>query len=158
MRSKWLQVRSEGRILPIEPPPGALVHRSWDLGVGHSTSVWFFAVVGPQVYILDHYAARGVGLEHYCDVIEKLYAERGWQHGTDFVPHDARVKEWTVGRTRVETMQTDGPVADAGAGCLGGRRHQRGAPDVAAVRVSPALRNLGHQRHRRARDVSQGVG
>ena len=26
------QVRSEGRILPIEPPPGALVHRSWDLG------------------------------------------------------------------------------------------------------------------------------
>ena len=102
------QVRSEGRILPIEPPPGALVHRSWDLGIGHSTSVWFFCVVGPQVYILDHYAARGVGLEHYCDVIEKLYAERGWQHGTDFVPHDIRVKEWIVGRTRVESMRMMG--------------------------------------------------
>ena len=102
------QVRSEGRILPIEPPPGALVHRSWDLGVGHSTSIWFFCVVGPQVYVLDHYAASGVGLEHYRDVIEQLYAERGWQHGTDFVPHDARVHEFGTGRTRVETMQRMG--------------------------------------------------
>ena len=99
------QVRSEGRILSIEPPNGALVHRSWDLGVGHSTSIWMFSVVGSQVYILDHYAASGVGLEHYRDVIERLYAERGWQHGTDFVPHDAKVKELGSGRTRVETMQ-----------------------------------------------------
>jgi hypothetical protein len=28
--------------------------------------------------------------------------------GTDFVPHDARVKEWGTGRTRVETMLTLG--------------------------------------------------
>ena len=38
-------------------------------------------------------------------MIEKLYIERGWQHGTDFVPHDAKVKEFGSGRTRVETMQ-----------------------------------------------------
>ena len=58
--------------------------------------------------MLDHYAASGVGLEHYRDVIERLYAERGWQHGTDFVPHDARVHEFGTGRTRVETMQRMG--------------------------------------------------
>ena len=28
--------------------------------------------------------------------------------GTDFVPHDAKVKEWGSGKTRVETMQTLG--------------------------------------------------
>jgi phage terminase large subunit len=98
-------VRSEGRVVPIEPPPGTPVSRAWDLGVGHSTSIWMFAPVGSQLYILDHYVASGVGLDHYADYLERLYAERGWTHGTDYVPHDAKVREFGSGRTRVETMQ-----------------------------------------------------
>jgi hypothetical protein len=100
------QVRSEGRITDqVVPPPGTPVNRSWDLGVGHSTSIWMFAAVGSQVYVFDHYVASGVGLEHYRDVLERLYAERGWTHGVDYVPHDARVTELGTGRTRVETMR-----------------------------------------------------
>src|SRR5690606_17180673 len=42
--------------------------------------------------------------------------ERGWNRdkdgnplpAIDFVPHDARVREWGTGRTRVETMQAHG--------------------------------------------------
>jgi len=101
-------VRDEGRVLEIEPPPGIPVNRAWDLGVGHSTSIWFFAVVGPQVHVYDHYVASGVGLEHYRDYIKQLYRERGWTHGIDFVPHDAVVKELGTGRTRVETMKALG--------------------------------------------------
>jgi len=99
------ELRKEGRVLPIEPPPGVPVSRAWDLGVGHSTAIWFFAVVGPQVHVYDCYVASGVGLEHYRDHIDKLYRERGWTHGVDWVPHDARVKELGTGRTRVETMK-----------------------------------------------------
>jgi hypothetical protein len=54
--------------------------------------------------ILWHYAASGVGLEHYRDVIEDNERKMGWQHGSDYVPHDAKVREWGTGRTRVETM------------------------------------------------------
>jgi hypothetical protein len=36
--------------------------------------------------------------------LEKRHEERGWIHGNDYVPHDAKVKEWGSGRTRVETM------------------------------------------------------
>jgi hypothetical protein len=97
-------VRSEGRVTPIEPPAGTPVSRAWDLGVGHSTSIWFFCVVGSQLYILDHYVGSGVGFEHYAEHIERLYTKRGWTHGTDFVPHDAKVREMGTGRTRVETM------------------------------------------------------
>jgi hypothetical protein len=98
-------VREEGRIADIDVPPGVPVNRSWDLGVGHSTSIWMFASVGAQVYVLDHYSASGVGFEHYRDYLEQVYAERGWTHGIDWVPHDARVKEIGTGRTRVETMR-----------------------------------------------------
>jgi phage terminase large subunit len=101
-------VRKEGRILEIEAVAGLPVHRAWDLGIGDDTSIWWFQVVGTQVYILDHYAASGVGLEHYRDVVERRGNEHGWKHGTDFVPHDAKVKELGTGRTRVETMQALG--------------------------------------------------
>jgi hypothetical protein len=54
--------------------------------------------------ILDVMAASGHGVEHFRDEINKRHAERGWIHGDDYVPHDAKVKEWGSGRTRVETM------------------------------------------------------
>jgi hypothetical protein len=103
------RVRNEERISDtLDVPAGTLVHHAWDLGVSDDTSIWFFASVGAQVYVLDHYAASGVGLEHYVDIIEERHRQYGWRRGTDYVPHDARIKEWGSGRTRVETMQSMG--------------------------------------------------
>lgn len=101
-------VRSEGRIdATLEAVKGP-VHRAWDLGVRDDTSIWFWQVVGGQVYVLDCYSASGVGLDHYASEIERRYAEKGWTHGTDWVPHDAKVRELGTGRTRVETMESLG--------------------------------------------------
>lgn len=99
-------VRSEGRIDEIEPVADRPVHRAWDIGVRDDTSVWWFQVVGSQIFILDCYTASGVGLDHYVEVIGQRRDEHGWKDGVDFVPHDAKVKEWGTGRTRVETMQS----------------------------------------------------
>jgi len=101
-------VRNEGRVTDIEAIPDEPVHRAWDLGVGDDTSIWFFQPHGAQIFILDHYASSGVGLEHYAGKIEQLYDTHGWKHGDDYVPHDAKIKEWGSGRTRVETMQSMG--------------------------------------------------
>jgi hypothetical protein len=102
---EMVNVRREGRIAEIDADPERPVHRAWDIGVKDDTSIWWFQVVGTQVFILDCYSASGVGLDHFASVIEQKRKETGWQDGTDFVPHDARVKEWGTGRTRVETMQ-----------------------------------------------------
>lgn len=103
---EMVKVRKEGRISPeAQAIEGAPVHRAWDIGVRDDTSIWWFQVVGTQVFILDCYSANGVGVDHFAEVIEERKKERGWLDGTDFVPHDARVKEWGTGRTRVETMQ-----------------------------------------------------
>lgn len=102
---EMVAVRNEGRIDPTLEHVNAPVHRAWDLGVRDDTSIWWFQVVGGQVFILDCYSQSGAGVEHYAEVIRQRAAEHGWQDGIDFVPHDARVKEWGSGRTRVETMQ-----------------------------------------------------
>ena len=102
------KVREEGRIDPDLEAVDAPVHTAWDLGVRDDTSIWFFQVVGTQIWILDCYRSSGAGVEHYAEVIAKKREEYGWKPGTDFVPHDAKVKEWGTGRTRVETMQQIG--------------------------------------------------
>lgn len=106
---EMLAVRNEGRVdEALEAIPGRPVHRAWDIGVSDDTSIWWFQVVGGQVFILDCYSTNGVGVDHYAEVIEERRREHGWTDGTDFVPHDAKVKEWGTGRTRVETMQSLG--------------------------------------------------
>ena len=100
---EMLAVRNEGRIAEIEPAPGP-VHTAWDIGVRDDTSIWWFQVVGSQVFILDCYSASGAGVDHYAEVC----ASKPWPRGFDFVPHDAKVKEWGTGRTRVEVMRSLG--------------------------------------------------
>jgi phage terminase large subunit len=103
------KVRAEGRIDPaLEAVPEMPVHHAWDIGVKDDTSIWFFQVVGAQLFILDCYSASGAGVDHYAQVIEERHAQHGWDHGIDYVPHDAKVKEWGTGRTRVETMRSLG--------------------------------------------------
>jgi phage terminase large subunit len=106
---EMVAVRKEGRIDPeLEAIEGRPVHRAWDIGVKDDTSIWWFQVVGAQVFILDCYSASGVGLDHYADVVSKRQEKHGWKPGVDFVPHDAKIKEWGSGRTRVETMREFG--------------------------------------------------
>ena len=119
---EMLAVRNEGRVDPALEAIAAPVHRAWDIGVRDDTTIWWFQVVGGQVSVLDCYSANGVGVDHYAEVIEGRRKDRGWQDGTDFVPHDAKVKEWGTGRTRVETMQSLGlkPQVVPQAGLLDG--------------------------------------
>ena len=119
---EMVAVRNEGRIDAIEALPNVPVHRAWDIGVRDDTSIWWFQVVAGQVFILDCYSASGAGVEHYAEVVAQRRDKYGWMDGTDFVPHDARVKEWGTGRTRVETMQTLGlrPEVVPQAGLLDG--------------------------------------
>jgi len=97
-------VRNENRIVDIEAPEGLTVHRAWDLGVRDDTAIWWFVTVGSQIFLLDCYSASGVGVEHFADQIEQREKLYGWKPGNDYVPHDAKIKEWGTGRTRIETM------------------------------------------------------
>lgn len=98
---EMLAVRSEKRIRPIVPLPGRPVHTAWDIGVKDDTSIWWFQVYQGRVFVLDCYTASGVGVDHYAEVCHA----KGWKRGVDYVPHDAKVKEWGTGKTRVETMR-----------------------------------------------------
>lgn len=98
-------VRREGRIADIEAIPDRPVHRAWDIGVRDDTSIWWFQIVGTQVFILDCWSKSGISdIEEFANIIKKKNSDRGWTSGTDFVPHDAKQRVWGMKRGRLETM------------------------------------------------------
>jgi len=121
------RIRNEGRIIEIEHLPDQPVHRAWDLGVKDDTSIWWYQAVGSQLFILDHIAQSGVGVEWFRDEIARRKVQHGWRDGDDYVPHDAKIKEWGSGRTRIETMQALGlnPVLVPNASLEDGRNAVR---------------------------------
>lgn len=98
---EMLAVRNEKRLKPLVPNPRYPVHTAWDIGVRDDTSIWWFQSYGGRLYILDCYTNSGAGVDHYAEICHS----KPFKRGIDFVPHDAKVKEWGTGKTRVETMR-----------------------------------------------------
>ena len=110
---EMLAVRNEGRIdADLEAVPGIPVHRAWDIGVRDDTSIWWFQVVGTQIFILDCWSQPGVSdIAEFASMIKAKDEEHGWNlglEGVDYVPHDARQRVWGMKKGRLETMVEEG--------------------------------------------------
>lgn len=60
------------------------VNTAWDIGVGDSTSIWFYQRVGNEVHLVDFYENSGEGLQHYMRVLK----EKNYKYGYHYAPHD----------------------------------------------------------------------
>lgn len=105
------RLRNEGRIteecIAID---GKEVHRVWDIGVNDDTSIWWFQVQAGQPVILDCYSASGYGVDHYKEVCDERAEKYGWKQGKDWVPHDAKQRQWVLAgaNTIMQAMQDAG--------------------------------------------------
>jgi phage terminase large subunit len=104
--SKELEaVRAGHRLTTVPVDPILPVQTAWDLGVGDHTAIWFVqALRGGEVRIIDYYEASGEGLPHYAQVLR----DKGYVYGTHWAPHDIQVREFSSGRSRLETAASLG--------------------------------------------------
>lgn len=98
------EAERRGRITDVPYDEAIPVHTAWDLGIGDSTAIWFFQVVGDEVHYIDHYEAHGQKLDHYLGVL----SSKPYRYGIDFLPHDAKARELISGRSRVEHLANSG--------------------------------------------------
>jgi len=91
-----------GRICEVPTVPGVVVQTAWDLGIGDSTAIWVFQCIGNEIRVLDALENSGHGLEWYVEELDR----RGWLRpdARHWLPHDAKVRELTTGRSRVEFL------------------------------------------------------
>ena len=96
---------AEGRIQDVPIDIQQPVWTAWDLGVRDATAIWFFQVLAGGLNVVDFLEASGVGLDYYAHALRERAAAGGYQLGPCLVPHDAKVKEWGSGKTRIEQME-----------------------------------------------------
>lgn len=98
---------AEGRLwCDFEPYAELPYFTAWDIGVDDRTAIWVWQPAPGALLIHDFIEGRGYGLDHYLRVLR----DREWitderRPKTDYVPHDAKVREFTTGETRVMFMR-----------------------------------------------------
>jgi phage terminase large subunit len=85
------------------------VHTSWDIGIGDSTSIFFFQALKNGTYnFINYYENNGEGLGHYIKYLNDFKFANEIEYGTHFVPHDMQNKEFTSGVDRMQSAREFG--------------------------------------------------
>lgn len=93
----------EGRITKVPYNNRLLVRTAWDIGIGDSTAIWFFQIVGKEIWIIDYYEASNQGLSHYAEVLKS----KGYLYEKHYMPFDAESREKGSGlslKTQAEVL------------------------------------------------------
>jgi phage terminase large subunit len=92
------EARDEERIGAVPWQKTGRVYTAWDIGIGDSTAIIFFQIVGNSIHIIDYYENHGEGLPHYAEVLFRkpyLYADH-------YAPHDIQNRHISSGMSTLE--------------------------------------------------------
>jgi len=98
------QAEIDGRIGSVPYDAAAGVYTAFDLGIGDSTAIWWFQIIGQEIHFIEHYESSGEDLAHYISVLKN----KPYNYAKHFLPHDARQRELQTGMTRVEFFENNG--------------------------------------------------
>jgi hypothetical protein len=99
------QARDDGRICSVPVESELDVHTAWDLGMGDSTVIWAYQLVGKEIRIINHYEMSGKGLGHYAEKLKEWRDDLGYKFDRHNLPHDVEVRELGTGKSRLETLR-----------------------------------------------------
>lgn len=106
------QAEQEGRIGVVPFNNEFFVWTYWDIGMDDATAIWFVQFVGDEIHLIDYYQNNNQSMLHYLDVLRQKEQQYGYKYGKLILPHDAKVREWTNGRSRAETIEAQGFKTD----------------------------------------------
>lgn len=90
----------DGRYTTVSYDPLALVHTVWDLGLADNLRIIFVQRSGSELRLIDHIPGGGVRLDEYVAEL----TSRKYRYGTDYLPHDGRIRQLGTGKSTSELL------------------------------------------------------
>lgn len=101
--TQFSKIYSDGRICKSFNND-AEVYTAWDIGVGDSTSIWFYQKVGNEIHLIDFYENSGEGLQHYLKVLK----DKGYRYRYHYAPHDIENRSFEAGAKSRRQLAREG--------------------------------------------------
>lgn len=98
------RAEDDKRITSVPYDSAIPVTTAWDLGIGDSTTIWFYQTVGKEVHIIDYYENNGEGIAHYANIVNG----KPYSYKKHYWPHDGAARELGTGKTRQEVAREHG--------------------------------------------------
>ena len=92
----------EKRIMSVPYEPLVEVDTAWDLGIGDTTAIWFWQLVGAEKRFIDYYECSSEDLAHFARILK----EKPYTYGTHYLPHDAKARSLETGNSREEALRS----------------------------------------------------
>jgi len=105
-RAQYLRLQQSSRIQKTKYNPDYGVNVSFDLGINDETVMLFSQVIDGTPYLIDNYHNKDEGIVFYANVLKELPYSGNYEN--IIMPHDINVRDYSTGRTRLETFQREG--------------------------------------------------
>lgn len=96
--------RQQKRICYLPYDENARTYTSWDIGIGDSTAIWVWQLVGKEIHCIDYYENSDEALAHYVAWIKK----KPYVYEKHFLPHDAAGRSKETGKSYVDICRESG--------------------------------------------------
>lgn len=94
----------EQRIGSFEWNPMYAVDTAWDFGRDDATAIWLTQTINGRLHFIDYIEASSHGLDWYLALLKK----KPYKYNRHYVPHDAKVHEYSTNKTRVQYAREQG--------------------------------------------------
>jgi hypothetical protein len=83
------KLQFQGRIGDFPHNHAYPVHVSYDIGKKDSTCLWFFQVIGQDIFVIDFHSSNHKDVQFYCDLLRSKTTDLDYKYATQWLPHDA---------------------------------------------------------------------
>ena len=97
-----LEKGNQLRVVPWEASTPVVT--AWDLGINDMTCIWFVQQCAGEIRVIDYHEDSGEPLTHYAKIIK----EKPYVYDYHVLPHDAKQRSLSTGKTRVEQLRSLG--------------------------------------------------
>lgn len=101
-------LEKSGKFTSVPYDPSLRVETFWDLGINDTCAIWFVQRYGREYRMVDYFEEPDLNIPKLVSIVKDRVRDGRASVGDFWLPHDAKVRDLSTGKTRIETFKSLG--------------------------------------------------